>query len=79
MPFRAKEQQTVSGLRILTPVRRSLRIKLALDCYPHVLRDHDPVVSSLDELMEQADEGSQFVFRKNDALPEEVHVELLGL
>ncbi|XP_067326824.1 cytoskeleton-associated protein 2-like [Anolis sagrei] len=55
-------------VRLLTPVRRSLRIEGATASYPQMLRDHDPVVSSLDEIV-AAEHGSQFLFRSNAALP----------
>nr|XP_060643347.1 cytoskeleton-associated protein 2-like [Anolis sagrei ordinatus] len=54
-------------VRLLTPVRRSLRIEGATASYPQMLRDHDPVVSSLDEIV-AAEHGSQFLFRSNAAL-----------
>ncbi|NWU52305.1 CKP2L protein, partial [Dromas ardeola] len=55
-------------LKFLTPVRRSLRIERAGSCYPEMLKDHDPVVSSLSEILD-AEEETQFFFRKNKALP----------
>ncbi|XP_060107586.1 cytoskeleton-associated protein 2-like isoform X1 [Heteronotia binoei] len=76
--FRAKEHHTGPDTKLLTPVRRSLRIEGAGACYPEMLKDHNKVVASLDELM-ATDHGSLFVFRKNEALPEDVEVELLRL
>ncbi|NXG56742.1 CKP2L protein, partial [Hemiprocne comata] len=55
-------------LKFLTPVRRSLRIDQAGSHYPEMLKDHDPVVSSLSEILD-AEEETQFFFRKNKALP----------
>ncbi|NXM08572.1 CKP2L protein, partial [Tyrannus savana] len=55
-------------LKFLTPVRRSLRVERAGSRYPEMLKDHDPVVSSLSEILD-AEEETQFFFRKNKALP----------
>ncbi|NWS88117.1 CKP2L protein, partial [Toxostoma redivivum] len=55
-------------LKFLTPVRRSLRIERAGSHYPEMLKDHDPVVSSLSEILD-AEEETCFFFRKNVALP----------
>ncbi|NWQ69847.1 CKP2L protein, partial [Neopipo cinnamomea] len=55
-------------LKFLTPVRRSLRVERARGHYPEMLKDHDPVVSSLSEILD-AEEETQFFFRKNKALP----------
>ncbi|NWI92125.1 CKP2L protein, partial [Pitta sordida] len=55
-------------LKFLTPVRRSLRIDRARCYYPEMLKDHDPVVSSLSEILD-AEEDTQFFFRKNKVLP----------
>ncbi|NWZ42868.1 CKP2L protein, partial [Brachypodius atriceps] len=55
-------------LKFLTPVRRSLRIERAKSYYPEMLKDHDPVVSSLSEILD-AEEETLFFFRKNTALP----------
>ncbi|NXE98428.1 CKP2L protein, partial [Menura novaehollandiae] len=54
--------------KFLTPVRRSLRIERAGSHYPEMLKDHDPVVSSLSEILD-AEEETHFFFRKNTALP----------
>ncbi|XP_009999556.1 PREDICTED: cytoskeleton-associated protein 2-like [Chaetura pelagica] len=61
-------------LKFLTPVRRSLRIDQAGSHYPEMLKDHDPVVSSLSEILD-AEEETQFFFRKNKALPEVAELE----
>ncbi|NXR74028.1 CKP2L protein, partial [Pycnonotus jocosus] len=55
-------------LKFLTPVRRSLRIERGNSHYPEMLKDHDPVVSSLSEILD-AEEETLFFFRKNMALP----------
>lgn len=64
-------------LKFLTPVRRSLRIERAGSHYPEMLKDHDPVVSSLSEILD-AEEETQFFFRKNKALPEVAELEGLS-
>ncbi|KAL8174115.1 UNVERIFIED_CONTAM: hypothetical protein K2H54_038540 [Gekko kuhli] len=76
--LRAKECCTGPDTKLLTPVRRSLRIEGASACYPEMLKDHDTVVTSLNELR-ATDHGSLFVFRRNEALPEDVEGELLRL
>ncbi|NWU13577.1 CKP2L protein, partial [Cephalopterus ornatus] len=65
---RGKEFPEGPELKFLTPVRRSLRVERAGSHYPEMLKDHDPVVSSLSEILD-AEEETQFFFRKNKALP----------
>ncbi|NXQ86288.1 CKP2L protein, partial [Nyctibius grandis] len=65
---RGKELLESQELKFLTPVRRSTRIERAGSRYPEMLKDHDPVVSSLSEILD-AEEDTQFFFRKNKALP----------
>ncbi|NXW51354.1 CKP2L protein, partial [Nyctiprogne leucopyga] len=65
---RGKELLEGPELKFLTPVRRSLRIERAGSYYPEMLKDHDPVVSSLSEILD-AEEETQYFFRKNKALP----------
>ncbi|XP_038609683.1 cytoskeleton-associated protein 2-like [Tachyglossus aculeatus] len=65
-------------LKLLTPVRRSLRIERALFRYPEMLKDHDTVVASLDELAE-VDDVDLLIYRKNEALPEDVGLNMFGL
>ncbi|NXD88039.1 CKP2L protein, partial [Halcyon senegalensis] len=65
---RGKELLEGQELKLLTPVRRSLRIERAGRRYPEMLKDHDPVVSSLNEILD-AEEETRFFFRKNKALP----------
>ncbi|XP_040474267.1 cytoskeleton-associated protein 2-like [Falco naumanni] len=74
---RGKELPEARELKFLTPVRRSLRIDRAASHYPAMLKDHDPVVSSLSEIMD-AEGETQFFFRKNKALPEVVELEGLS-
>ncbi|KAJ7412032.1 hypothetical protein WISP_99500 [Willisornis vidua] len=74
--LRGKEVLEGPELKYLTPVRRSLRVERAGSCYPEMLRDHDPVVSSLSEILD-AEKETQFFFRRNKALPEVT--ELKGL
>ncbi|NWV19270.1 CKP2L protein, partial [Origma solitaria] len=66
----SREREFLEGLefKFLTPVRRSLRIERAGSHYPEMLKDHDPVVSSLSEILD-AEEETCFFFRKNMALP----------
>ncbi|NXL67493.1 CKP2L protein, partial [Chordeiles acutipennis] len=65
---RGKELLEGPELKFLTPVRRSLRIERAGSYYPEMLKDHDPVVSSLSEILD-AEEETRYFFRKNKALP----------
>ncbi|XP_019518442.1 PREDICTED: cytoskeleton-associated protein 2-like isoform X1 [Hipposideros armiger] len=58
----------VQDLKLVTPVRRSARIERVASHYPELLREHDMVVASLDELLEVED-TEFFVFRRNEALP----------
>lgn len=58
----------VRDLKLVTPVRRSVRIERAVSHYPELLREHDLVVASLDELLEMEDTEC-LVFRRNEALP----------
>ncbi|XP_068777030.1 cytoskeleton-associated protein 2-like [Struthio camelus] len=75
---RRKEWPEGRELKFLTPVRRSLRIERAGSHYPEMLKDHDTVVSSLDEIL-ASEEESQLFFRKNKALPEVAEMEVLAL
>ncbi|NXP05435.1 CKP2L protein, partial [Thinocorus orbignyianus] len=65
---RGKELREGQELKFLTPVRRSRRVEQAGNRCPEMLKDHDPVVSSLSEILD-AEEETQFLFRKNKALP----------
>ncbi|XP_009983722.1 PREDICTED: cytoskeleton-associated protein 2-like, partial [Tauraco erythrolophus] len=75
---RRKEFLEGQELKLVTPVRRSLRIERVGSRYPEMLQDHDPVVSSLSEILD-AEEDAQFFFRKNEALPEVAELEGLSL
>ncbi|KAM6035012.1 cytoskeleton-associated protein 2-like [Theristicus caerulescens] len=75
---RGRELLEGQELKFLTPVRRSLRIEQGGSRYPGMLKDHDPVVSSLSEILD-AEEETQFFFRKNKALPEVAELEGLSL
>ncbi|XP_038022862.2 cytoskeleton-associated protein 2-like [Anas platyrhynchos] len=75
---RGRELPEGQELKFLTPVRRSLRIERAVSCYPVMLKDHDPVVSSLNEILDD-EEDTQYFFRKNKALPEVAEMEVLKL
>ncbi|XP_042657528.1 cytoskeleton-associated protein 2-like [Tyto alba] len=76
--YRGKELLEHPEIKFLTPVRRSLRIERAGSCYPEMLKDHDPVVSSLSEALD-AEDQAQFFFRKNKALPEVAELEGLSV
>ncbi|XP_055983263.1 cytoskeleton-associated protein 2-like [Sorex fumeus] len=58
----------VQDTKLITPVRRSARIERVLSQYPDMLKEHDVVVSSLDDLLEVED-TEYFIFRRNEALP----------
>ncbi|XP_075131904.1 cytoskeleton-associated protein 2-like [Leptodactylus fuscus] len=62
----------------LTPVRRSVRIHHSAAQYPEVVQEHDTVVSSLDELLDQADTDA-FLYMRNEALPEEADHNVISL
>ncbi|XP_058715517.1 cytoskeleton-associated protein 2-like isoform X2 [Poecile atricapillus] len=74
---RGREFLESPELKFLTPVRRSLRIERARSHYPEMLKDHDPVVSSLSEILD-AEEETCFFFQENMALPEVTELEGLG-
>nr|XP_019569574.1 PREDICTED: cytoskeleton-associated protein 2-like [Rhinolophus sinicus] len=65
---RVSRMAEVRDLKLVTPVRRSVRIERAVSHYPEQLREHDLVVASLDELLEMEDTEC-LVFRRNEALP----------
>ncbi|XP_054030901.1 cytoskeleton-associated protein 2-like [Dryobates pubescens] len=75
---RGRELPEGPELKFLTPVRRSLRIERAGRRYPEMLKDHDPVVSSLREILDPEEETRWF-FRRNEALPEVVEPEGIAL
>ncbi|KAM6100851.1 cytoskeleton-associated protein 2-like [Pterocles gutturalis] len=55
-PRRGKELLEGPELKFLTPVRRSLRIERVGSRYPEMLKDHDPVVLSLSEILDAEEE-----------------------
>ncbi|NXM68688.1 CKP2L protein, partial [Serilophus lunatus] len=65
---RGKELLAGPGLKFLTPLQLSQWMERAGSHSPEMLRDHDPVVSSLSEILD-AEEETQFVFRRNKVLP----------
>lgn len=73
-PWSLLHRASAPNVQLLTPVRRSLRIEHTMASYPNMLRDHDLVVSSLAEIA-----GGHIVICKNEALPEDVELEILGL
>ncbi|XP_078522954.1 uncharacterized protein LOC144791968 isoform X2 [Lissotriton helveticus] len=77
LPSRVKEPTVAAAWKVLTPVRRSLRIERSVSRYPETLMEHDTVVASLNDLLD-ADE-SCFVYRKNEALPKEVDSKIRAL
>ncbi|XP_054838567.1 cytoskeleton-associated protein 2 [Eublepharis macularius] len=58
----------VMDLKLLTPVRRSRRLQKKVCKLPEMLKDHNPCVSSLEQLGELGDEAVAFVYRPNSAL-----------
>ncbi|KAK2845431.1 hypothetical protein Q7C36_010285 [Tachysurus vachellii] len=76
-------------IRFITPVRRSVRIEKTSSCYPAVLQEHDPCVSSVRELLSEGEGESEitstaetpnsplYVYRENDALKEHVQIRLV--
>lgn len=60
------KNSTFKELKFLTPVRRSRRIQEKTLQLPDMLKDHDPSVSSLEQLSELG--GDAFVCRPNAAL-----------
>lgn len=65
-------------LRFFTPVRRSVRIESSARRYPSALREHDPCVASLKDLLaEELPEGrvSLYIYRENEALGDQVQLQ----
>nr|XP_056712861.1 cytoskeleton-associated protein 2 [Euleptes europaea] len=58
----------VKDLKLLTPVRRSRRLQGKVCKLPNMLKDHNPCVSSLEQLGELGGEAIAFVYRPNSAL-----------
>ncbi|XP_066570404.1 cytoskeleton-associated protein 2-like isoform X2 [Amia ocellicauda] len=89
---RASQQEVMrldgQELRFFTPVRRSLRIERAAARYPAALQEHGACVASFqDMLAEEEEEGvgqsagptetPLYIYRENEALGDQVHIELL--
>ncbi|XP_066513817.1 cytoskeleton-associated protein 2-like isoform X1 [Hoplias malabaricus] len=78
-----------SEIRFFTPVRRSLRIEKAVPRYPAALQEHDPCVTSFQDLLTDVDSKTEdfcaselqnsplYVYRENEALKDHVQVELV--
>ncbi|XP_027717049.1 cytoskeleton-associated protein 2-like [Vombatus ursinus] len=64
-------------VKLITPVRRSLRIEHARPAYPDALQEHSTVVASLDELS-GVTEADCFIYCNNEALPEETELQIFG-
>lgn len=73
-------------IHFFTPVRRSMRIEKTASSYPASLQEHDPCVTSMQDLMreqskdavaEDAPDSPLYVYRENEALKEHVQVQLL--
>ncbi|XP_066495748.1 cytoskeleton-associated protein 2 isoform X2 [Tiliqua scincoides] len=58
----------VKDLKFLTPVRRSRRIQEKENKLPKMLKDHNPCVTSLEQLGELGEETNVFIYRQNSAL-----------
>ncbi|XP_060043240.1 cytoskeleton-associated protein 2-like isoform X1 [Erinaceus europaeus] len=58
----------VQDMKLITPVRRSVRIERVVSRYPEILQEHGLVVASLNELLD-VEETDCYIFRKNEALP----------
>ncbi|XP_074843336.1 cytoskeleton-associated protein 2 [Carettochelys insculpta] len=66
----------VKDIKFLTPVRRSRRLQEKLCKLPNMLKDHDPCVSSLEQLGELGAMTNAFIYRQNSALQEPaIHLE----
>ncbi|XP_077168354.1 cytoskeleton-associated protein 2 [Paroedura picta] len=61
-------ESAVKDLKLLTPVRRSRRLQEKVCKLPDMLKDHNPCVSSLEQLGELGEEAVAFVYRPNTAL-----------
>ncbi|XP_056136356.1 cytoskeleton-associated protein 2-like [Lampris incognitus] len=79
-------------VRFFTPVRRSIRIERTSVRYPASLQDHDLCVASYDDMMAEEERGSEekggeasssptdttmYVYRENEALKDQVHIQLV--
>ncbi|XP_048355444.1 cytoskeleton-associated protein 2 [Sphaerodactylus townsendi] len=67
--LRSENSKTaVKDLKVLTPVRRSRRLHEKVYKLPDMLKDHNPCISSLEQLGELGGEATAFVYRPNSAL-----------
>ncbi|XP_015284535.1 PREDICTED: cytoskeleton-associated protein 2 [Gekko japonicus] len=66
--MRENSESAVKDLKLLTPVRRSRRLQGKECKLPNMLKDHNPCVSSLEQLGELGEEPIAFVYRPNNAL-----------
>ncbi|XP_032878156.1 cytoskeleton-associated protein 2 isoform X2 [Amblyraja radiata] len=66
----------IKELRFLTPVRRSRRIEHGSEKLPSMLQDHDPCISSLNDLEHLAGEATAYAFRVNNALQEFTNISM---
>lgn len=68
----SRRKSNIKDLKFLTPVRRSCRIQRKSSRLPTMLVDHDPCVSSLAELVKLDDDANAYIYRKNQALLEDL-------
>ncbi|XP_033502456.2 cytoskeleton-associated protein 2 [Epinephelus lanceolatus] len=68
----SRKKSNIKDLKFLTPVRRSSRIHRKSSRLPAMLVDHDPCVSSLAELVKLDDDANAYIYRKNEALLEDL-------
>uniref|UniRef100_A0A3P8SQ92 Si:ch211-266i6.3 n=1 Tax=Amphiprion percula TaxID=161767 RepID=A0A3P8SQ92_AMPPE len=68
----SRRKSNIKDLKFLTPVRRSCRIERKSARLPSMLVDHDPCVSSLAELVKLDDDPNAYIYRKNNALLEDL-------
>ncbi|XP_042355120.1 cytoskeleton-associated protein 2 [Plectropomus leopardus] len=68
----SRRKSNIKDLKFLTPVRRSCRIQRKSARLPTMLVDHDPCVSSLAELVKLDDDPNAYIYRKNEALMEDL-------
>uniref|UniRef100_A0ACB8EEX8 Uncharacterized protein n=1 Tax=Sphaerodactylus townsendi TaxID=933632 RepID=A0ACB8EEX8_9SAUR len=67
--LRSENSKTaVKDLKVLTPVRRSRRLHEKVYKLPDMLKDHNPCISSLEQLGKLGGEATAFVYRPNSAL-----------
>ncbi|KAG8440982.1 hypothetical protein GDO86_006643 [Hymenochirus boettgeri] len=74
----SKKKEGGQGWKILTPVRRSLRITPTPSQHSGFIQDRDTVVASLDELLDMTDTDG-FLYTRNEAFTEETHLDILGI